>query len=274
MEERVSELTEAYNKGQSVHLNWKQQQQRVISKFRFIASDIQELERNIKQRSIICLSVGSGSSLMIAAGLLGAPLTFGGSLSLTAVGTGIGLCSGAADALQTKAGNCEIKRKCNEASALLKKIANLTTKLVNLVEILLTIQNVVCEMLYSEHISFSALGSLGDSTSKGCESLVTLIPHIESTSKKLFAMFRGRTTGKVSAPIFGKVTTEVAKKSLRVVGTVAVGISIIADVVTIVNNVRALKEGELSVAVTGIFAAVKHMEKEMERYDKLFAYTA
>ena len=167
-----------------------------------------------------------------------------------------------------------IKTKCSEVSALLNEIANVTTELADLVENLFKIHNVVCAMVNSDHISFSALGSLGAATSKGGESLVTLIPHIESTSKTLFAMFGGKTTGKVSTPIFGKVTTEVAKKSLRFVGGVAVGISIIADVVNIVNNVGALREGKLSDVVIGIYAAVKDIENEKKRYDKVFAFTA
>ena len=101
------EEREAYNKAKSVYQDWVQQKKTAIAKLYSIANNIQELERSIKQGSLICSSVGWGSGLMIAAGLLGAPFTFGGSLSLTAVGTSIGLCSGVADIWQSWKTNCK-----------------------------------------------------------------------------------------------------------------------------------------------------------------------
>lgn len=257
------EEREAYNIAKKAYQYLKQKIETAIPKLNSIVDNIKELENSIKLGSIICSSVGWVSGVVAFVGILGVPFTFGGSLSLTAVGTGIGLCSGAADILQSWASNCGITTKCNEAMALLKVIVNLSTELAGLVENLYNIQNMACEMWNTSYRSFKAVCSLGAVTSKGCESMLTMM-----------SKFGGKTTERVSAPIAGKVTTEVVKKSFRFVGTVAVGISVIADVVNIVNNVRALKDEELSVMVTGIQAAVTNMIKEKNRYDNMFADTA
>ena len=262
----------------SVHQDWIQLIKTTITKLYSIANNIQELERSIQRGSIICSSIGWFSGVVAVAGILGAPFTFGGSLSLTAVGTGIGLCSGAADILQSWASNSGIETKCNEAIALLKEITKLTTELANLVGNLNTLQNAVCAMMNTDQISLSALDLLAVATGIGCGSLVTVmsknIPNIKSSSTTIISMVGGKASAKVSAPIFGKVTTEIAKKSLRFVGTVAVSISIITDFVNVVNNVRALKEGELSVVVTGIFTAIADLKDQRKLFDKLFAFTA
>jgi hypothetical protein len=147
--------------------------------------------------------------------------------------------------------------------ALLKVIANLTTKLGDLVTNLHNIQNVAYQIRNTDYGSFKGVCVLGAVTSKGCESLVTLV-----------SKFGGKATEKASAPVARKVTTEIAKKTFRFVGTVAVGLSIIADVVNIVDSVKALKEGQLSDAVAGIFTAINDMEEQVLIFDKVFAFTA
>ena len=97
----VGEIIEGYANGHVLHKKCRQQQQKTILKIRSISGDIQDLERSIKKGTIACKVVGIASGFMTMAGILGAPFTFGGSLSLTAVGTGIGLCSGAVDMIQT-----------------------------------------------------------------------------------------------------------------------------------------------------------------------------
>ena len=97
IEESISEMIEAYDKAKNVHQDLQQQQQTIISKLRSIANDIQELERSIKKGKYSVLVSWSHDSCRFTC----APFTIGGSLSLTAAGTAIGLCSGAADFVQT-----------------------------------------------------------------------------------------------------------------------------------------------------------------------------
>ncbi len=101
------EERDAYNTAKKAYQYLKQKIETAIPKLNSIVDNIKELENSIKLGSIICSSVGWVSGVVAAVGILGVPFTFGGSLSLTAVGTGIGLCSGAADILQSWASNCK-----------------------------------------------------------------------------------------------------------------------------------------------------------------------
>ena len=146
------------------------------------------------------------------------------------------------------------------------------------------IQTNLCIVLNISQISFRTLGSIA---SVGGEALVALlarnIPNIEKSSKALSFMFgvgginfgfkfSAEHAGKVVAPVVGKqVASGIAKTSLRVIGTAAIGVGILMDVLSIVDNKKALDGKKLSDQATALEDAAKEMENEMKSLDKLFA---
>ena len=275
----VEKIIEGYGTIQEgIYPCWRQQQQKAILKIRSISGDIKDLERSIKKGTIACRSVGFVAGVMTMAGILGAPFTFGGSLSLTAVGTGIGVFSGAVDILQTWVNSSDISSKCNEAITLLQISRDLTAKLTEQTKKLHEAQTQLCIVLKTSHIILKAVGLACGETLIGL--MTRNIPNIEQSSRTLLIMFESsgttvcvvsiKSTGPVAAPVAGKAVSGMAKKSLRCIGAAAVGIALIVDVVNIVNNAGALDQNKLSDMVTGLEDAANEMENEMKRYDQVF----
>lgn len=284
MEDRVSEMTKGYKDTQDSYRELLQLHTNAIAKIRSISSDIQSLERMTKEGTILCSKMGIVSGVVSVAGILAAPFTLGGSLGLTAVGTGIGIGSGAFDIIQTWANNCGIEAKCNEASTLLEVIQKRTEKFRGQIKNLYTSQRSVCISLKITHISLHAIGfacgkAVRDSISRN-------IPYIEQSSKALWLMYQSpetticaafnvTSTRTVVAPVVGKqAASGIAKKtSLRVIGTAAVCIAILVDVAKIANNRAALNQGKHSDLVTRLEDVANEMETEMKdeikRYDKI-----
>ena len=281
----VSEIIDIYGHAKKLLQNGGQRQQKAILKIRSISRDIQDLERSIRKGTILCSSVGLLSSALTMAGLLGAPFTFGGSLSLTALGGGIGICSGAVDIIQTWVNSSEIESKCNEASTLLEVNQDLEDDLLDEAKKLHRLQTRVCMALKIPHMSLSAVGSacgkaLYDSMSRN-------IPHIEHSSKVISYIFQRpettvyvtvsiNSTREVVAPMIGKqAASGISKKSLRVIGSAAVGIAILADVVKIVSNAKALDLGTLSDLVAKLEKEANKMENKMKddfgKFGEMFA---
>jgi hypothetical protein len=63
----------------------------------------------------------------------------------------------------------------------------------------------------------------------------------------------------------------IAKTSLRVIGTAAVGVGILMDVLNIVDNKKALDGKKLSDQATALEDAANEMENEMKQLDEVFA---
>ena len=175
----------------------------------------------------------------------------------------------------------KIKSKCDEASKLLEESQDLTVRLLDELKNLHMIQTTLCLVLNVSQISFRTLGSIA---SVGGEALVALlarnIPNIEKSSKALSFMFGvggvkfGFTfsAGKVVAPVVGKqAASGIAKTSLRVIGTAAVGVGILMDVLNIVDNKKALDGKKLSDQATALEDAANEMENEMKQLDEVFA---
>jgi hypothetical protein len=75
--------------------------------------------------------------------------------------------------------------------------------------------------------------------------------------------------GKVVAPVVGKqAASGIAKTSLRVIGTAAVGVGILMDVLNIVDNKKALDGKKLSDQATALEDAANEMENEMKQLDR------
>ena len=101
MKQCVSEMMEVYTKAHGSYHDLRQLRKNAILKIRSISSDIQYLEIRIKDGNIACSKVSIVSGVLTIAGILGAPFTAGGSLGLTAIGTGLGLGTGVAHITQT-----------------------------------------------------------------------------------------------------------------------------------------------------------------------------
>jgi hypothetical protein len=175
----------------------------------------------------------------------------------------------------------KIKSKCDEASKLLEESQDLTVRLLDELKNLHMIQTTLCLVLNVSQISFRTLGSIA---SVGGEALVALlarnIPNIEKSSKALSFMFGVGginfgfkfSAGKVVAPVVGKqAASGIAKTSLRVIGTAAVGVGILMDVLNIVDNKKALDGKKLSDQATALEDAANEMENEMKQLDEVFA---
>lgn len=144
------------------------------------------------------------------------------------------------------------------------------------------VQTTLCTVLKICHFSLNA-ASLA---CKSGEALVDLmsenIPNIEQSSITLIHMLPSEGTSacvkvsvssseNVAAPMAVKAASGIAKKSLRIIGTAAVSISIIMDFVSIVENVKALDSRKLSDIVATLEKVASEMEDEMKKYDEVFA---
>lgn len=139
-----------------------------------------------------------------------------------------------------------------------------------------TLQTNLCIVLNISQISFRTLGSIA---SIGGEALVALlarnIPNIETSF--MFGVgginfgFKF-SAGKVVAPVVGKqAASGIAKTSLRVIGTAAVGVGILVDVLNIIDNKKALDGKKLSDQASALEDAANEMENEMKILEELFA---
>jgi hypothetical protein len=97
----ASQFIEAFDDVQILYQKWQLQRQETILKIRSISHDIQNLETMHRKGHLAYSSVGIVAGVMTIAGIVGAPFTFGGSLSLTAVGAATGIVSGAAGITHT-----------------------------------------------------------------------------------------------------------------------------------------------------------------------------
>jgi hypothetical protein len=96
-EEKIAEMIKGHKNVQHKYDMGKQLRKNVIAEIRSISSDIQSLERNIKEGTILCSTISIVSSVVSVSAVLAAPFTGGGSLALaalTSVGAGVGLGAG------------------------------------------------------------------------------------------------------------------------------------------------------------------------------------
>ena len=108
--EKIAEMTKAYENAQHKYCKGKQLRKNVIAQIRSISSDIQSLERKIKEGTILCSKISIVSGVVSVSAMLAAPFTGGGSLALaalTGVGTGVGLGAGVFDVIQKWINSCK-----------------------------------------------------------------------------------------------------------------------------------------------------------------------
>ena len=101
VEQCVMDVIDSYVDGKRAYQDWRQQLQKTILSVCSIAREIQVLERSIQKGTIVRSSIGCVCGAIAIAGMIGAPLTFGGSLSLTAVSTVFGVGASVADVCKT-----------------------------------------------------------------------------------------------------------------------------------------------------------------------------
>lgn len=249
---------------------WKEQSQKTIDKIRSISGDIQILESNIKKRNILCSLIYIFSGVIAIDGIVGAPLTFfNGWLDTTAIGTGIGIYIGVHGIVSNLIKSSEIQSKLNEASTLLEVSSVRGKASVDLVMKLYMVQEQFCRAKKINRLLFSVLGI---AVCKGGEALVDWIV--------LSFMFRSEGTNvcdkvginsceHVVAPMAGNAASEIAKKYLRVIGTAAVGIGIILEIVEIIQSVNALELKKLSDVVATLERVADELQDAVTNIDQI-----
>lgn len=165
----------------------------------------------------------------------------------------------------------EIQSKLNEASTLLEVSSIRRKASVDLVMKLYMVQEQFCRAKKINRLLFSVLGI---AVCKGGEALVDWIV--------LSFMFRSEGTNvcdkvginsceHVVAPMAGNAASEIAKKYLRVIGTAAVGIGIILEIVEIMQSVNALELKKLSDVVATLERVADELQDVMTNIDKIVA---
>lgn len=177
-----------------------------------------------------------------------------------------------------------IQSKCNEASTLLEVIQNRSVEFREQIKNLYRLQRSVCIPL---EIGYISLRAVSFACGKALSDLVLRnIPNIEQSSKALSFMYgcpettvsatlSFTSTKNATAPVVAKQAgSGIGKKSsLRIIGTAAVGIVILMDIVKIVQNTKALEQGKRSELVTRLEDTANEMETELkddiQRYDPI-----
>ena len=278
-EEKIAEMIKGHKNVQHKYDMGKQLRKNVIAEIRSISSDIQSLERNIKEGTILCSTISIVSSVVSVSAVLAAPFTGGGSLALaalTSVGAGVGLGAGVFDVIQKWINSSGIQAKCNQVSMLLKVIEEHTEEFHGLIKNLYRLQKSVCTPLDIDHISLSAIGlACGEAVRA---SILRSIPYIEESSMALLLVCTNQetvcvavsvnSTREVIAPVVGKqATSGIAKRSsLRFIGVAAICITILMDIKKIADNTAALNQKKFSDLVTRLEEIANKMETERNNF--------
>ena len=101
--EQIAEMTKGHKDARHSYLMVQQVRKNAIAEIRSISSDIQSLERKIKEGTILCSKISIVSGVVSGVAMVAAPFTGGGSLTLAALtgfGTGIGIGAGVCDIIQ------------------------------------------------------------------------------------------------------------------------------------------------------------------------------
>ncbi|XP_063297730.1 apolipoprotein L6-like [Pelobates fuscus] len=198
-EKKVKSCYEEFKDTQAGYLTKSEQ---CITELRRIADDVDIFHKRVTITNIAGSSVGIVGGITTIVGLALAPVTFGASLIVTAVGIGVATAGGLTGAGASIADTFNIKQKCKKVDEIIKELTDDMNKMTKLAQ---EIKKLIANLIYTSGLkeyNFTRLGTRGQFATAQITRLAKLVNLSTSASRGAQLAARGAQAATAVSGVF------------------------------------------------------------------------